>query len=115
MRKAILIEDNEEVVLCTKNQNAINVRCKSDKLNIEELEKNKDKPNYVLKKVNYLELLRYFKFMDYYDDMQDSDIDDETNKTEEELYKKHFNMLVNDDLFDKALEEDFYIGIKLKD
>ena len=110
-----LIEDNEEVVLCTKNQNAINVKCKSGKLNIEELEKNKDKPNYVLKKVNSLELLRYIKFVDDYGDMQDSDIEDETNKLLEKLYGKHFDLLVNEKLNKKALDNEFYIGVKLKD
>ena len=112
-KKVILIDDDEEVILCTKKQNAVNIKCKGGNLTIKEIDSNKEKPNFVIKKLDYLELLRYIKFMDYYENMQSLDIDDDTNKILEKLYEKHFNMLVNDDLFDRALDEEFYIGLKI--
>ena len=115
MKKVIMIDNRDEVVLCTQEKNIIKVKCNNGKLIIKEEEYSKEKPNFVIKKLDYLELLRYIKFLDYYEDMQSLDIDDKTNKILEKLYRKNFNMLVNGDLFDKALDEEFYIGVKLKD
>ena len=112
MRKVILIDEDEEVILCTKKQSAVNVGCKNGKLNIKEMDSNQENPNFVIKKLDYSELLRYIKFLDYYEDMQSLDIDNKTNELLEKLYKKHINMLVKEKQNKKVFDEEFYIGIR---
>lgn len=111
MKKVILIENEDEVILCTKEKSAVNVKCNNGKLIISEADDNKEEPNFLIKKLDYLELSRYIKFLDYYSELQTLDTDKETAKLLNKLHERHFNMLIREELFKKALNEEYYIGI----